>query len=629
MNQEDIERRIREIFGADSSRLSHTQTTKEIDNPAFVPPGTPGFNPTILPKLSVTEEIWTDASGNKYTIQRWPDDTNHEIGTTTAPAKPGTSSADESVSAPPNQPNIVTRKPDGTVVTTPNPNYRPDPVAASNERNEAELNRERQWNSEHGYGWVTHAQRETAVRQEEAQARADRNEARQTAATEAANQLARDRFQFDKDKANLPDVKVEPVDRNGQRYTTVTSVPKDGKPATIRTYGPDGKPVDRLPSEGESSTGGPPMPTIVLGAIEQSMRDYHTRLWADPRLTPAQREKRFAEFVQVATLAQNQANTLQRERESQRNADYNTATTKLNYLENSTDAALKFVLDLNGKVDPGSGLGGQAFAALMGLQMLNLKASGIDSIKPAGSSVPAAGQLNLSDPKALTQQQQAIGSQLATVAAQAATPPPAAPTAPAPTGGPAEPPARSNIPPQPTTATPTNPNGVTTPGAPPAAITAEQAAAYEAGGVNPATGDISVQATPQPSIPEASPIPSDQAPLKQDVPDYGQPGMRVLPDPNLGQPGDPTMGPAVPSQYGAGEDMPKISAATFPALASLIPPPASIAPPNPALAQSPAMIQAQAQAVNPFTLTEDEYNRLIQAGANPDDIWSVPGRRVA
>lgn len=62
--------------------------SKEIDNPAFVPPGQPGFNPTIPPKVTITEETWTDANGNKLSAQRWPDGSIKESGRVTAPNKP-------------------------------------------------------------------------------------------------------------------------------------------------------------------------------------------------------------------------------------------------------------------------------------------------------------------------------------------------------------------------------------------------------------------------------------------------------------------------------------------------------------------------------------------------------------
>jgi hypothetical protein len=71
-------------------------------------------------------------------------------------------------------------------------------------KNEQALNNERSWNEQHGYGRVTHAERETQIRQDQVQARADNNQARLTAAQEAANQLARDRLQFDREKENKP-----------------------------------------------------------------------------------------------------------------------------------------------------------------------------------------------------------------------------------------------------------------------------------------------------------------------------------------------------------------------------------------------------------------------------------------
>lgn len=130
-------------------------------------------------------------------------------------------------------------------------------TAAANAAQATEQQRQKERNQKLGRGYLTDdeyeqrlRQREADARAEEAAARASRNETRIAAAQEAQNQIARDRLQFDKDRANQPDVKVEPSTINGQKYTTITRVDKDGKAIQQTFLGPDGKEITSLPREG-------------------------------------------------------------------------------------------------------------------------------------------------------------------------------------------------------------------------------------------------------------------------------------------------------------------------------------------------------------------------------------------
>lgn len=628
---------------------------------------------TGLPsKVTVVDSTTITAKdGATITIRRLPEPAGagdipayEQVAETPAPPR---ASSDESVTAPPNQPNIVTRKPDGSVVTTPNPNYQPPaPAPRTPEQQTADAaaaqtataeNNEKQWNSDHGYGWVTHAQREQSVRQEQAQARADQNVARQTAATEAANQLARDRLQFDKDKANLPTVKVEDKPVNGRTYTRVTSVTPQGTP-TIKNYGPDGKEVAAIPGEGEASVGGPRMPTFVRDGSVQALTAYHTALWNDPSLTPDQREKRFQEAVQAANIVNAQWTadeqrraTEQRERESVRAADYNTSVSKMTFMQNGMSSALDFVSKINGSLPEGSDLGGRAFAALLGLNMLQLQQSGINnlpSLNAPKTPPPTVTAADLTNPSRLASVNQSVAEHTAAAAAPAPTPvSPAAPPQQNAGGGTGEPPARGALPSQPSVPTAVAPP-MTTPGAPPPPVTAEQAAGYYGQGVSPSTGEPFQMETgttpptevaaatpavsaplpgptpglPEPGVPvppaQVAPWPATASPAAPGAPpDYGQPGMRVLPQ------------PSAPSQYGEGQDMPKLSFGEYPALAGFTPPPpprVMMQPQGPPSSTDvpPAMRRAQIASVPPWRLTPEQVQEAEQNGWL-DDAMRIPG----
>src|SRR5215471_461024 len=89
MDQQQLEARIRAIFGGDVSRVTHTQQAKVVDTPAALQkPTDPGFDPLAPTKQNVTEETFKDVNGNSLTIQRWPDGSIHETDYQQAPPKP-------------------------------------------------------------------------------------------------------------------------------------------------------------------------------------------------------------------------------------------------------------------------------------------------------------------------------------------------------------------------------------------------------------------------------------------------------------------------------------------------------------------------------------------------------------
>lgn len=190
--------------------------------------------------------------------------------------------------------------------------------------------------------------------------------------------------------ANRPDTKpVEVKGSDGRTYTRVTSVDKDGT-VTIKNFGPDGKQVAEIPGEGPSrpTVAGPKLPEFVLGQSQQALSTYHRQLAegvAAGRWSQAWADARFNEAERIANVAVTEAATRQRNEESARNAGITVATQKQNAMATATNNALSFVNSINGLLPAGSPLGGQAFAALLGLQMLQANMSGINNVNTAAA----------------------------------------------------------------------------------------------------------------------------------------------------------------------------------------------------------------------------------------------------
>lgn len=152
-----------------------------------------------------------------------------------------------------------------------------------------------------------------------------------------------------------------------------------------------------------------------------------------------------------------------------------------------------------------------------------------------------------------------------------------------------------------------------------------------------------------------SPVPGTQVPnMKQDTPprvgpsvnpdgtpDYGAPGMRVLPPPPstvsplppnevsmapypvLAQYQQPTMGaPAMPTRQSQ-EPTPQ-----YPVLAQYQPSTASASAPA-VQPQYPAALQSAAASRAPWQMSPEEIEQYMAAGVPEDVIWSVPGRSAA
>lgn len=583
--------------------------------------------------------------------------------------KPSASaSTSESVSAPPTQSHVGTRGPDGTITWSPNPNYKPPEEQKGTTQ------------------FIKGGDGKTYAVPIDAQGRAGTPVDSGLPAEARAGQVVTIDTPTGKQVVQIDQagnarvvftapagVKTEAEDKliNGVHHTRVEQTTPGGS-VTVTWLGPDGKALAKPPTEGEASVGGPQMPQFGVSSIEQALTATHRAIYSDPNLTPEARLKRFQEAVQVANIATQNLATLENQRESDNNLAYNVAGSKLTAMQSGLKDALTFVSDLNGKLPEGSGLGGQAFAAILGLQALQMKQSGIDNVingrvvSASSTPLPVITNRDLNDPAALTAHNQAIAQQ----AAQAAAPAPQQNAG----AGTGEPPSRGNVPAQPGAAP------VVAPVAPtPSAVAAPvpPQPTDETPVFSPLQGNIQQAATPPlPATPDADPLlnvihtPTGERkqvrlselngaanlaeyqildpnsggsvvgattaptpappPMKQEAPDYGTPGMQELPQPPTGL----TTDPAERVNYGEGQDMPKVGAlAEWPALAAYgqqaqQSQPAPQQPQAPDFSQSPALLRVQAASKPPWEMTEQEYEQYKAAGIDDDLIMSVPQRRA-
>lgn len=408
------------------------------------------------------------------------------------------------------------------------------------------------------------------------------------------------------------------------RYTT-TQLDKD----TGKWWGltPDGR-WEELPPGGPGSrpaaasgpgSSGPALPVMVVGQSQAALRQYRDQLQAEVaagRQTQAWADNRWAEAKEIATFTIQEAQLMQQERQSALNANINLATTKLNHETSGIKTALEFALAINGKLPPGSPLGGQAFAALLGLNMIAAQRSGIYDIKPpsidnrslesrgieAGAGTARATTnneitrlTNPGDPKALEAQRAEIQAQLQQEAGisnttdQGGVPREKTPAA-----------ASSAPPPMPAPA--------------PAAPPAPAPAAAPPVAAPPVAAPAPAPAPAAPGLMPPGPVPNLYPGAPPTVPN--------LPfNPPPGQPGH-TQGAPV----GQAEPAPP----EFAALSQYQPMPTAMTPPPPAPQmdipqQEPlALLRARAAATPVWRMSNDEIARYLEAGVPEEDILRLP-----
>jgi hypothetical protein len=268
----------------------------------------------------------------------------------------------EPVAAPPSQANIVTRNPDGSLATLPNPNYTPPAGAAGTKdwRPEgtpdgrggfdnskpimaAYVNGQRTGETRQPTGdelkdWYNAAELTRNQGKTDAQIEAERkankpaaadnvgtptgnvrqNTAGGTTTKEVEYVLPDGRKEWRTQTAsdpqaeadrNRPDTKTETVTKNGVVYTRQVTTPKDGSAPTIRTFGPDGKELPGgIPGDAQIQNAPPFNPDWnkpALGLIE-----YASGVRARTDLTDEQKAKLIQEAHVLAQATTSQANSV-------------------------------------------------------------------------------------------------------------------------------------------------------------------------------------------------------------------------------------------------------------------------------------------------------------------------------
>jgi hypothetical protein len=497
--------------------------------------------------------------------------------------------------------------------------------------------------------------------------------------------------------AQIPGEKEKPSVRqvqgsDGQTYTIVTTMNASGTP-TVTTYDPGGKVVSAVPTKaddpkptqiieengekkevirnpdgtikdvrplpGASSGGaGPRMPSILADQSSETLTNYYNQLRDDPSLTPAQRERRLQEAIQIATFAQTEANRAQQEIQSNRGAHVNVATARLSYMQAGMGQALDFVSKFNDKLPPGSNLGGKAFAALLNLQMIRAKDSGIYDLYPPGTTGPWTGRpqapktdpgppklTNPNDPAAVDADLQASAERIRGITNTTdagGVPRERTPSAPA-TTGPLGPPSeadRQRI------------LADRQPASPPAAVAPTAPTTTPAGAGTPTAPatvppSVSTALPPQPSeVAGGVWVRDTQSQNRQFVPRSKLPAWLGPGSPWVVEDGGAPQAQAQPPQFAAlapylaptpqptagGASMPPPMptpepAPDFAALAPYQPPSMPAPEQQPTMQQTPlALLQAQAAAAVPWNLSDDQIQQYLAAGVPEETIFAVPGR---
>jgi hypothetical protein len=605
VNQQLVEAWIAQNGG--TGAVQYSSEKKRLPNPAYsltLPDGS--ANPQYVPgqpsTIEVVSEIWVNSkTGARLHVSRKDD---------------GSFDVIENQGADPN-------KPAATDPTSP-----AGRAAAANattaEQNAAEAIRvrnESQWNADPANkdkpGWSgryeDHATRDARLDKEKKEAD---DKARQDKLDEER------RAQQNRATPTVQHVKGG----DGKEYTRVTTVSADGKTVTVKTYGPDNKEVAEIPGDPTKQAGpvpsGPPMPEIVVGATAQAIRAYGAAVRADPTLTPGQREVLINQFIETAQIATNEAATLQRQQESNLNAGINLATAKQNALQSGMEAAVAFANNLIGKLPGGSPLGGQAYAAMLTMNLLTMQKSGLADITMPGApgrpqQQPQAAPPTITSPgnpaavQAQVEAARQAGLAAATSAAQAAQPTTAASSAPRPAGAaPAAPASAAPLPagrPDQTQVGAQIDNAIMPPSAPAPSVPApmKQDVTNEPHGT-PDTSPIFQPSTTW-GVPSVTPT---------GEPDYGAPGMSVRPDPQM-----PVNVP-YPTSPGLESGAPPME---FPILGQYQQAPQQAAQ-APSFDQHPAILRAQVEQTPPWRIQQTDEELLAQ-GIDPDAIYTIPGRR--
>jgi hypothetical protein len=387
-------------------------------------------------------------------------------------------------------------------------------------------------------------------------------------------------------------------------------------------------------SAAPSTTPGPPLPTIIVGHSQDALRQYSSDLNAavSAGMTPAERDKRWNEALQTATMTINEATLQQRENEANLNASTNLANTRMSASTSGFNSALDFVSKLNSTLPEKSNLGGKAFAAILELQVMQAhKMGAYDNIEPGSQpsamgrggdrASPAPPSAPASSPAPATASPDAatIEAQRQQAAAASADVPPAAP----PDETPSAPALVSQAPATPPAAVDPNDQVMIESASGsrmmvPRGMVGEGPGQYSA---SPSRGGyrvVDAASAPQINPATGEPTGLPAAPIN---PPAGEPGQN--PNAPVGQ-ADPTGGYAVLAQARQPSPAEVTPMPVEPSAVALQQYPT--APPAPsANDMPPALLHTQAR-INPvWRLDEQTVQRMRAAGVPDEVIFGVPG----
>lgn len=304
-----------------------------------------------------------------------------------------------------------------------------------------ELNNERSYNLNHGGLYETHAERR-AREQKEAQENTPKTSSQVVQRNGQAYIVA---TTTDKNgnivKSQVLDTSGQPVQGGLPAEQTKPQPVSDGKggwgywdtskspPAWVAlTGGPGGKPYSNIKydedarvwwgltpdgkwerleggpgTQPQPTSAGPSLPVIMLGHSQEALRQFKAQLQeevASGRHTQQWANDRWREATEVAQQTLNEAQLLQSQNATELNASVNLANSRLAASTSGFNSALDFVGRLNSTLKPGSTKGGEAFEALLNLQVLQAHRMGAyDNIVPGsqpsmfrpGSMPPVSG----------------------------------------------------------------------------------------------------------------------------------------------------------------------------------------------------------------------------------------------
>ena len=361
MNQQEIDQWLGANGGA-SLKHSPRAGSKKIPNPNY---GKPGH--LLEPEtIEVPLQAWTNpATGATLKVYQLPGDDSFQIDEQVEanPQARTSASANETVSAPPTQPNLVSRRPDGSLQVDPNPNAAANTPAGERAAQEQV---ERQRNSEamgipftdvEKAEWLANREKEqkAATDKEKTEARQAQLDAENKAQQVWSRGIQERQVSIQEKNANKPDI----IDLGQGRKGKVNE---------------DGTITDVTPTRG-----GRALPQVdggaVLGELGTKFAATLEKIEAmdltpQEKLDMADRVKSTFELIAQETTAvlSSQQNTLTNQT-SQRNTDVQDAASRRSFAANLQQNSFQNVAELAQYAPAGSKAPGMAFMEQLQLGM--------------------------------------------------------------------------------------------------------------------------------------------------------------------------------------------------------------------------------------------------------------------